>query len=67
MSLAMASAPLSAADGSVEMTIRNLGDFTSAIHTVPVGQRVYLDGPYGAFTIGNPGDMHVLIASALRR
>jgi len=47
------------------MSIRNLGDFTSAIHRVPVGQRVYLDGPYGAFTIGNPADMHVLIAGGI--
>jgi predicted ferric reductase len=54
-----------AADGRVEMTIRNLGDFTSAIPKVPVGQRVYLDGPYGAFTIGNPADMHVLVAGGV--
>jgi len=54
-----------AADGRVEMSIRNLGDFTSAIHKVPVGQRVYLDGPYGAFTIGHPTDMHVLIAGGV--
>ncbi len=54
-----------AADGRVEMTIRNLGDFTSAIPRVTVGQRVYLDGPYGAFTIGNPADMHVLIAGGI--
>jgi predicted ferric reductase len=47
------------------MSIRNLGDFTSAIPEVPVGQRVYLDGPYGAFTIGNPADMHVLIAGGI--
>src|SRR4051812_737085 len=54
------------ADGRVEMTIRNLGDFTSTIVTVPVGQRVYLDGPYGAFTIDrNPADMHVLIAGGV--
>src|SRR5262249_42918886 len=53
------------ADGRVEMTIRNLGDLTSRIHEVPVGQRVYLDGPYGAFTIGNPADMHVLIAGGV--
>ena len=52
-------------DGRVEMTIRNLGDFTSAIDKVPVGQRVYVDGPYGAFTIGNPADMHVLIAGGV--
>ena len=53
-------------DGRVEMTIRNLGDFTSRIAQVPVGQRVYLDGPYGAFTIDrNPADMHVLIAGGV--
>ena len=52
-------------DGRVEMSIRNLGDFTSLISKVPVGQRVYLDGPYGAFTIGNPADMHVLIAGGV--
>jgi predicted ferric reductase len=51
--------------GRVAMTIRNLGDFTSAIPKVPVGQRIYLDGPYGAFTIGNPADMHVLIAGGV--
>ncbi|VEI70404.1 dihydroorotate dehydrogenase electron transfer subunit [Serratia fonticola] len=33
------------ADGQVEMSIRNLGDFTSTIATLQVGQRVYLDGP----------------------
>jgi len=53
------------ADGRVEMTIRNLGDFTSAVDKVPAGQRVYIDGPYGAFTIGNPADMHVLIAGGV--
>jgi predicted ferric reductase len=52
-------------DGRVEMSIRNLGDFTSAIDRAPVGQRVYLDGPYGAFTIGNPADMHVLVAGGI--
>lgn len=54
-----------AADGRVEMTISNLGDLTSKIHEVPVGRRVYIDGPYGAFTIGNPADMHVLIAGGI--
>jgi predicted ferric reductase len=47
------------------MTIKNLGDFTSEIPTVQVGRRVYLDGPYGAFTMGNPADMHVLIAGGI--
>jgi predicted ferric reductase len=59
------SSSAAAANGRVEMTIRKLGDFTSEIHKVPVGQRVYLDGPYGAFTSGNPADMHVLIAGGI--
>jgi predicted ferric reductase len=53
------------ADGRVDMTIRNLGDFTSTISGVPVGKRVYLDGPYGAFTVGNPADVHVLVAGGI--
>ncbi|CNH36845.1 ferredoxin reductase family protein [Yersinia mollaretii] len=52
-------------DGRVEMSIRNLGDFTRDIAQIPVGQRVYLDGPYGAFTLGNPADMHVLVAGGV--
>jgi predicted ferric reductase len=52
-------------DGQVAMSIRELGDFTSDIGKVPVGQQVYLDGPYGAFTLGNPADMHVLIAGGV--
>jgi predicted ferric reductase len=59
------SSSAAAPSGGIEMTIRNLGDFTSTIHTLPVGKRVYLDGPYGAFTVGNPADMHVLIAGGI--
>jgi len=51
--------------GQVHMSVRNLGDYTRKIRDVPVGKRVYLDGPYGAFTIGNPADMHVLIAGGV--
>jgi predicted ferric reductase len=59
------SSSAAAPDGRVEMTIRNLGDFTSEIHKVPQGLRFYLDGPYGAFTMGNPADMHVLVAGGI--
>lgn len=52
-------------DGRVEMSIRNLGDFTSSISKLQVGQRVYLDGPYGAFTLGQQSDMRVLIAGGV--
>ena len=53
------------ADGQVEMSIRNLGDFTSTIATLQVGQRIYLDGPYGAFTLGKQADLRVLIAGGV--
>jgi predicted ferric reductase len=59
------SSSAAAKGGRVEMSIRNLGDFTKEIQRVPVGKRIYLDGPYGAFTIGNPADMHVLIAGGV--
>ena len=59
------SASAEAPGGRVEMTIRNLGDFTARVQQMPVGQRVYLDGPYGAFTIGQPADMHVLVAGGI--
>jgi len=52
-------------DGRVEMSIRSLGDFTSALRKVGSGERVYLDGPYGAFTTGNAADMLVLIAGGI--
>jgi predicted ferric reductase len=52
-------------DGRIEMSIRNLGDFTSKVPDVPVGKRVYVDGPYGSFTVGNPADMFVLIAGGV--
>jgi predicted ferric reductase len=54
-----------AGGGKVEMAIRELGDFTDDISKVPVGRRVYIDGPYGAFTTGHPADMHVLVAGGV--
>jgi predicted ferric reductase len=59
------SSSAAATDGRVEMSIRELGDFTRAIGKVPVDRRVYIDGPYGAFTMGSPTDMHVLIAGGV--
>jgi predicted ferric reductase len=59
------SSSAAAGDGSVAMSIRKLGDFTDQIDQVPEGRRVYIDGPYGAFTLGNPADMHVLIAGGV--
>lgn len=39
----------------LQMTIKELGDFTSTIGEVVPGTRAYLDGPYGTFTI----DRHI--------
>jgi predicted ferric reductase len=35
----------------VEISIKELGDFTSTIGEVSPGTRAYLDGPYGTFTV----------------
>ena len=52
-------------DGQVEMTIRNLGDFTATVASMPLRSRVWVDGPYGAFTMGRAADLHVLIAGGI--
>lgn len=36
---------------SLSFTIKELGDFTRTIKTMQPGQVVYLDGPYGAFSV----------------
>lgn len=42
----------SASDRSrLEFSIKELGDFTSTVGSIPVGSRVYVDGPHGAFSI----------------
>lgn len=35
----------------LRVTIREAGDFTNGIRDIPIGSRVYLDGPYGNFTL----------------
>ncbi|MBN1994300.1 MAG: ferric reductase-like transmembrane domain-containing protein [Anaerolineae bacterium] len=35
----------------IEFTIKELGDFTSTIKEMEPGQKVYLDGPFGAFSV----------------
>lgn len=42
----------SAEDGtSLYFTIKELGDFTSSIKNLAAGERVYVDGPYGSFSV----------------
>lgn len=53
----IASAP--ASDGSLQFTIKELGDFTSTIGKIPTGTTAYVDAPYGIFSTdlhpGAPG------------
>ncbi len=35
----------------ISFTIKNLGDFSSTIPSLKLGETVYLDGPYGSFSI----------------
>jgi len=39
-----------AQQGRLEFTIKELGDFTRTIKQIEVGERAYLDGPYGIFS-----------------
>jgi len=50
----------------LELTIKELGDYTRRIGQTQVGERAYLEGPYGAFSIDRqqaPG--YVLIAGGI--
>jgi len=51
----------------ITFTIKELGDFTRTIKTLPVGQRIYLDGPFGNFSIDLYPDANsfVLIAGGI--
>lgn len=50
----------------VELTIKELGDFTSRIRSTPVGTRAYLDGPYGQFSVDrHSADAYVFIAGGV--
>ena len=44
------SAARDSSDG-LAFTIKELGDFTATIKEISSGQRVYLDGPYGQFSV----------------
>jgi predicted ferric reductase len=51
----------------MQFTIKRLGDFTSTINEVEPGQRVYLDGPFGAFSIDRHPDApgYVFVAGGI--
>jgi predicted ferric reductase len=37
--------------GVIQMSIKKFGEFTARIRTLKPGERVYVDGPYGAFNL----------------
>ena len=52
--------------GRLAFTIKELGDFTRRIGEMWPGQRIYLDGPHGAFTPDrHPAPGYVLIAGGV--
>lgn len=52
--------------GELTLTIKELGDFTATIKQVEPGQRAYLDGPYGVFSVDrNIAPGYVFIAGGI--
>ncbi len=49
----------------MEVTIKELGDFTSTIGSVQPGRAVFLEGPYGAFTMPVQAKRAVMIAGGV--
>ncbi len=40
----------------IDLSIKELGDFTRTIKNVKLGETVWLDGPYGTFSVDHPAD-----------
>lgn len=54
-----------AAPERLEMTIKNLGDFTSTIRHIKPGTKAFLEGPYGGFTVDQHAPGIVIIAGGV--
>lgn len=53
-------------DGTIELTVKALGDFTSTIGRIVPGTRAYVDGPYGAFSIDrHPAEGLLFVAGGI--
>ncbi len=51
---------------SLSFTIKEIGDFTSTIKDLSAGERVYLDGPYGSFSVDRyQAEGYVFIAGGI--
>lgn len=53
-------------DRLISFTIKKLGDFTSTVQAMKPGDRIYVDGPYGTFSLDEHEDNNlVLIAGGI--
>lgn len=50
--------------GELRFSIKNLGDFTSSIGKLVGGETVYVDGPYGSFSLDEPVTKNGLVLLA---
>ena len=50
--------------GLIRLTVKDLGDHSQALHRLPIGTRVAIEGPYGAFTRWAATRRHVLLVGA---
>lgn len=48
----------------VSFIIRNLGDYTSKLNTLKVGQDVYVDGPYGSISLAESANAKAIVLIA---
>ncbi len=46
---------------AIQMSIKNLGPFTAKIQTLKPGEKVYIDGPYGSFSMDRHPDAEKFI------
>jgi predicted ferric reductase len=50
----------------VDFTIKQVGEFTGSVRRLKVGDRVYVDGPHGSFTLeDNPGMGYVFVGAGV--
>ncbi|MGZ4685223.1 ferredoxin reductase family protein [Oryzihumus sp.] len=50
--------------GELEFTVKDLGDFSSSVGDLAVGDRVWVDGPHGAFTPVEHADRGLVLIAA---
>lgn len=56
---------VSAGAKEISFLIKEAGDFTKTISSVTVGERFYLDGPYGDFQIPDRADTVLIVAGGI--